>query len=482
MPEVPAAAPRRFPHLRRVVASVRFRVTALATFALFAVLAATGVALVLAQVRVLTGGLDESLERRADDLAALVGAGPPPAVLPGGEDDDVVAQLLGPDGTVVAASEALDDQPALPVPEGAVDGPVTVDPFLPDDDEEYRVLARLVDTPGGERTLLVAGELDDVTESSGVLAGSLLIAVPLASALLAALVWWLVGRTLRPVEAIRAEVAGIGGADLHRRVPVPPIDDEVARLARTMNGMLDRVEDGVRRQQRFVADASHEMRTPLARMRAEMEVDEAHPGTADTVATRRSVLAEVEGLQRLVGDLLYLARSDAGALDGASGVAAPAVERTAVDLDDLVLAGAATLRLVARDVRVDTSGVTAAQVLGSADQLARVVGNLADNAARHAASSVAFTLAEDGERAVLTVTDDGPGIPAEDAERVFDRFTRLDEARTGGRGGTGLGLAIARDIVRRHGGTIAVDTAPRAGDGPAGARLVVTLPLAPDGT
>jgi signal transduction histidine kinase len=472
----------RLPRVRRLVASVRFRVTALATFALFAVLVATGIGLVAAQVRILTGGLDASLERRADDLAALVAAGPAPDALPGGDDDEVVAQLLTPGGEVVAASEALDDEAALAVPEGAEDGPVTVDRLVPDDDEDYRVLARSVDTPAGERTLLVAGELDDVTESAEVLGDSLLMAVPLAAALLAGLVWWLVGRTLRPVEAIRTEVAGIGGADLHRRVPVPPVDDEVARLARTMNGMLDRVEDASRRQQRFVADASHELRTPLARMRAEMEVDEAHPATADPDATRRSVLAEVAGLQRLVGDLLYLARSDAEVTGGVSGEGAP--EPVAVDLDDVVLAGAANLRLVADGVRVDTSGVTAAQVLGRADQLARVVGNLADNAARHAASTVAFTLAEDSGHAVLTVADDGPGIPAADAERVFDRFTRLDAARTGGRGGTGLGLAIARDIVRRHGGTIAVARADGDGAdgdpaGPGGARLVVTLPLAP---
>jgi signal transduction histidine kinase len=234
-----------------------------------------------------------------------------------------------------------------------------------------------------------------------------------------------------------------------------------------MNTMLERVDDATQRQARFVADASHELRSPLTRIRSELEVDLAHTQGADLAATHRSVLEETVVLQHLVDDLLQLARTDAGA--------APASAPSPVDLDDIVLDLARRLRAGGR-VAVDIAGVTAVQVAGHAAQLARAVGNLADNAARHATSTVTLTLAEHDHSAVLTVSDDGPGIRPEDRERVFDRFTRLDDARTAATGGAGLGLAITRDIVARHGGTVAVDP-----DSHHGARFVVTLPISPEG-
>jgi signal transduction histidine kinase len=233
-----------------------------------------------------------------------------------------------------------------------------------------------------------------------------------------------------------------------------------------MNAMLDRIEDGTRRQRRFVADASHELRSPLARIRAEIEVDLEHPDGADPAGTSRSVLAETIGMQHLVDDLLALARSDAGA-------AAPA-RRTPVDLDDVVDRQARRLRADGR-VAVDSTGVGAARVLGDAEQLARAVGNVVDNAVRHARTAVALTVATSGDDAVVAVTDDGPGIPPERCDEVFERFTRLDGARAAGGGGTGLGLAIARDVVVAHGGTITVDP-----DHQPGARFVITLPRAPE--
>jgi signal transduction histidine kinase len=235
---------------------------------------------------------------------------------------------------------------------------------------------------------------------------------------LAAVVWWVVGRTLRPVEVAN------------------------------------------RRQQRFIADASHELRSPLARMRSELEVDLAHREGSDPWRTHRSVLDEIERLQRLVDDLLQFARTDAAGSPPAASV---------VDLDDLVLAEAERMRANGR-LRVDISALSAAQLVGDPDGLARAIRNLADNAAQHARTTVAFSLAESDGHAVLAVTDDGPGIPPGEAERVFERFTRLDPARQTD-GGAGLGLAIAREIVTRHGGTITVDP-----ERDAGARLVVTLP------
>ena len=266
----------------------------------------------------------------------------------------------------------------------------------------------------------IAGTLDDIAESTRVLAASLLVIAPAVAALLAVLVWWLVGRTLRPVEAIRAEVAAIGGADLERRVTVPPGDDEISGLARTMNGMLERVSTTVDRQRRFVADASHELRSPLTRIRSELEVDLAHPEVADPVATHRSVLEETVGLQRLVDDLLLLARSDAN-------VPAPTVDEP-VDLDDIVVRVARRAREEA-PVAVVVSEVRALRTHGDVRQLTRAVANLTDNAVRHATSMVTLTLAREGDVAVLAVADDGPGIPADQRDRVFERFARLDEAR-----------------------------------------------------
>jgi len=280
-------------------------------------------------------------------------------------------------------------------------------------------------------------------------------------------VWWAVGRALRPVEAIRARVDQITAAQLDQRVPEPATSDEIARLARTMNAMLARLEESADRQRRFVADASHELRSPLARMRAELEVDRAHPETADPASTADSVLTETVGLQRLVDDLLVLARGDAGALGGGGD--------TTVDLDELVDRLAARAR--ARGADIDTRAVRPVQVRGEPAQLERAVANLLDNAVRHAGLRVTVALdGSDGEQAELVISDDGPGIGPADAERVFERFTRLDDARTAGSGGVGLGLAIARDIAERHGGTLTL----RPGGG-SGAQFVLVLPVAREG-
>jgi signal transduction histidine kinase len=287
-------------------------------------------------------------------------------------------------------------------------------------------------------------------------------------ALLGVVVWWLVGRTLRPVEAIRSEVAEIGATELHRRVPEPATGDEIARLATTMNAMLARLEDATRQQQRFVADASHELRSPLTRIRTEAEValagvDRAGRDGVDVEATLASVLEDTAELQHLVDDLLHLARADAGAA---------AVQRRPLDLDDVVMREVDRLR--AGGHRIDPSAVSGAHVVGDAPLLARAVRNLLDNAVRHARQSVRVELGERDGVAVLVVRDDGPGIPADDRERVFERFTRLDDARTRDGGGIGLGLSITREIVEAHGGTIRI-----ADDGP-GATFVVELPARPD--
>jgi signal transduction histidine kinase len=458
---VPSESPLR--GVRRAVGTVRFRVTALATLLTAAVLVVGAVLLVNEQQSQLTENLDDRLRQRANDVSALVRNEDLPDQLAGDTDEDLASQVVDQDGDVVVQSSIIkSDRPIATLPPDESSELRTFE-RVPVDDGPFRVLSRRVRAQGDDLVINVAGSLDDIHESTTSLESALRVAIPIVIVVFAALIWWLVGRTLRPVEAIRAEVARIGGKDLDHRVPQPPGENEIARLARTMNEMLDRLEDATRRQERFVADASHELRSPLTRIRSELEVDVAHPDRADLRETQRSLLEETVELQRLVDDLLYLAQTDAGA-----GVDV----MTPVDLDDVVLRQARRLREDGR-INVDISGVSAAQIEGDADQLNRAIRNLAENASRHARSQVAFTLAETGHTATLTVSDDGPGIPPDQRERVFERFTRLDESRTKDEGGTGLGLAITRDIIERHGGSIAIDPAHSPGT-----QFVITLPFA----
>jgi signal transduction histidine kinase len=416
---------------------------------------------------VLTHGIDEALIQRADNIERDVVRDTFGRRLPreGGDPEDSFLQLLDADGSVVAATGNAAALPAATRPLGRGAGQVvrTVQD-VPLSNGEFRVLARpLENRTSGPVTLVVAKNLDDVNESVSILKRSLAFAIPVVTGLLALLVWWLTGRVLRPVESIRREVASIEGRELHRRVPTPGSEDEIARLASTMNEMLDRVEQATDRQRRFVADASHELRGPLTRLRSSLEVTIAHPHGVDAATLSRELLGDAVELQKLVDDLLFLARSESGSLE---------VPHQPVDLDDLVLEEARRLR-ERGTVRVDVSSVSAARTWGSADQLTRAVRNLSSNAERHAAQCVTFALREVDGRCELVVTDDGPGIAPEHRDLVFTRFARLDEARSRDAGGSGLGLAIVQDIVTRHDGRVVV-----VGHAGSGARFVVDLPRA----
>jgi signal transduction histidine kinase len=243
---------------------------------------------------------------------------------------------------------------------------------------------------------------------------------------------------------------------MHRRVPEPPTDDEIGRLARTMNAMLGRLQGAALRQRQFVSDASHELRSPVAAIRTDVEVALREGPAADWPAVGRAVLAEEDRLERLLSDLLVLAAGEEGGPVGAAPV----------DLAALATAEAARARRVPVEV---AAPATAARAAGSPDALRRALSHLVDNAARHARSRVVVTVAPGR----LVVDDDGPGIADDDRERVFERFTRLDDARARDQGGAGLGLAVVRSIAARHGGTARVDASPLGG-----ARLVVELPPA----
>jgi signal transduction histidine kinase len=286
--------------------------------------------------------------------------------------------------------------------------------------------------------------------------------LPFAVLLVALIARMVTGRALRPVEAIRAELSDITARRLGRRVPVPPSGDEIARLAVTTNATLDRLERSVAQQRRFVADAAHELRSPLANLRSSLEVATVHADRADWPAVVRTALADTTRLQELTDDLLLLARLDR---------ALPLPDRV-VDLAALV-----DEQVAERCHREQPAGyLTArtdapARVRGDEAHLGRLLRNLLDNAARHARGAVEVAVGPArGGGVVLEVRDDGPGIAPADRERVFERFTRLDDARGRDEGGAGLGLAIVRDIATRHGGTV------RIGDSVHGTRVVVRLP------
>jgi len=333
----------------------------------------------------------------------------------------------------------------------------------PPDRSGYEAAQREVDTQAGRITLVAQNSLDEVDRTVNSVTDVLLIAVPAMIALVGLAAWYFTGRALRPVEAIRQQAESITGTTMDRRVPEPDTDDEVGRLARTMNAMLDRLETSSRRQRQFVSDASHELRSPLASIRTNLEVALRNADRTDWSAVAGRALAEDVRMEDTVSELLELAR-----VDEAAGPT-PLASLPEVDLDELVLDDT----VQQRRVPVDTARVSAGRVHGRREQLTRVVRNLLDNAARHAAHAVAVELRSQDDTVELTVDDDGPGIPVDDRERVFDRFTRLDDGRARDAGGLGLGLSMVKAITEQHGGTVTIEDAPLGG-----ARLRVRLPAA----
>ncbi len=275
-------------------------------------------------------------------------------------------------------------------------------------------------------------------------------------------------RSLRSVERMRMEVEQITQQSLDRRVPETGAGDGIDKLAMTMNDMLGRLESSTMQQSQFLADASHELRSPVAGLLAQLDVATAYPDRVDTSVLLPKLNSQARRLQLLVDDLLFLSRSEAQVTHR------PAPTTSRVNLDALIGAEIDHQRSVRADPEFTFTGTKGVFVTGQQRDLERVVQNLANNAARHAASSVTLSVAVAGEMAVLTVADDGDGISDADAARIFERFVRLDEARDRDAGGSGLGLAIVHEIVRRHGGAISL-----VGQDRPGATFQVLLPLAP---
>ncbi|MFJ8804476.1 ATP-binding protein [Streptomyces sp. NPDC102490] len=462
--------------MSRLFGSVRARATLAATLVVAVALVAAGTAVLLSLRSNLLGEAGTQAERSARDVATALAVGTRYGELNLDVDDRPV-QVVDESGALVAASEDLEritgtgvdavkPQPSATAgdtgDEGSddeddsgdaldageigerttvSDGTATID----GDTEDYRFAAVPVETRRGDRLTVYAGA--PLSAEHGAVNTALtvmLIGFPLLLAVVAWVTWLVTRRALRPVEGIRREMAAITASeDLARRVPVPDTHDEVARLASTTNETLAALESSVERQRGFVADASHELRSPIASLRTQLEVAAAHPELLDL----DGAVADTVRLQRLAADLLLLARLDAGERPADARVDLAALAREAAE-------GRAG---------VSVRGEGAVRVAGSRGQLGRVLANLLDNAQRHARSAVEVSVRRDGDAVVVAVADDGEGVPAADRERIFERFVRLDSARSRDDGGAGLGLAIARDVAVRHGGTLTVHDAPAGG-------------------
>lgn len=459
----------RLAQLRRIrPAGVKVRSAFAAAAVVCAAVGFTGAGMIYAAKQTLTGNVTDSAAQRLGEVAAAIQSGDPVALeqtLRPSAGEQTAVQVVNPAGQVVAASQVLAGQPPMSTLRPPAGRTAWQEKYLPTagKDDRFRIAATTVATGAGNRTVLVAQSLRPVNETLELLSSATAVAVPLLALIVGAATFYFVGRSLHPVEAIRGRVAGITGRDLRARVPVPAARDEVAALADTMNAMLDRLQAASQAQRRFVADASHELRSPLATLQVGLEVMTPQSATAGQIERLRG---ETERIARLVNDLLLLARADEHELRP---------RRTDVDLDDVAYRQRQRLRGRRPDLSVEAN-VAPVRVNGDPHQLDRAVANLCENAGRHARSRVAITVRADGTSAILTVDDDGPGISRADRERIFDRFVRLDDSRARQDGGSGLGLAISREIVQGHGGTVHAAASPLGG-----ARLELRLPL-PDGS
>lgn len=450
------------PILRRV--GLRIRVAAVAC-------ATVGVALTIGAVllvAMLRGRLDNAATTaaslRARDIAALAEAGalPRQLALPG--EETAFVQVVDQAGAVIASTENVTGEPAISTarPVGTNALKLTI-PIPPLDQRSMRVIVIDAHTDAGTFTVYAGENLDNANDTTTAIVTVLAIGLPMLLLLVAAVTWWAVGRTLRPVREITSTMADITTSDLHRRVAVPSARDEIGQLATTVNATLARLDVSVEQQRRFVADASHELRGPLAALRADLEISITHPERTTWQTVARDTLGDVERLQHLTDDLLVLARIDSE------------LQRPHAPID-LALIVADALHAVRRqNIQVTTHGTdTPAIIDGDEFQLRRMVRNLIENAEEHATSHVNLTLQTTPGIVRLTVADDGPGIPPADRRHIFERFVRLDSARTRNFGGTGLGLAIVHDVVVSHHGSITItDTDPR------GSTFTVDLPIAP---
>jgi len=445
--------------------SLRARLTLVTSAGL--ALALTGAAVLLANaLRVsVTRELDDSARQGAVTVAALIDQGRLPSPVPVAPGT-LTVQVLDAQGRIVNVSPGADRLvPMLPLAEARTAARTGQARMLAGPPLGMPSLLRVVAVgASGHQIVIAAVSYAQAHDSLATLAKALFIGTPLLFGLLALVTWLVTGYTLRPIAELRRGAAEVTETGVPRDLPVPPARDEVRSLAVTLNDMLSRLAEAQQRQRDLVSDTAHELRSPIASIRAQLEVALDHPDGLDWTETARDVHADTLRLARLTEDLLLLAR-----LDGQH------LRRTPTDLS--AMCGSVAARYAAARVPVRADAPVPCVVAGDPDALSRLVVNLLDNAVRHAASQVCVSVRSEAGWAVLVVSDDGPGIPAEDAERAFGRFSRLDNARsrTGEEGveGAGLGLAIVRSTAEAHGGSVTLSDA-----GP-GLRATVRLPLGP---
>ena len=454
---------------------IRLRVAGAFAIAMAIVLAGTGWLLYVHLDSQLSLALDRGLRLRAQDLTTLVpGRGTPLAGANGApfvEEGEAFAQLVDDRGRVLDATRRLRTTPLLSAPElrAALGKAIFVDRrSVPGLDEPSRLLATPVERPGRKLVLVVGATRGDADETLESLRNELLIAGPIALALACVAGYVLAGFSLRPVESMRRRAAAISAETPGDRLPVPETGDEVERLGQTLNEMLARLEAAVERERDFVADAGHELRTPLALLRTELELALRHAESSEDLreAVRRSS-EEVDRLAQLAEDLLLIARSDRGKL---------ALQLETFDASDLLNSIARRFEWRAQEAGrvlrpVTTSGY---QLRGDRIRLEQALANLVENALRHGEGEVRLSVVPVNGLAELHVTDEGFGFPPEFLGRAFERFARPDQART--RGSSGLGLSIVRVIAEAHGGSAHV-----ANNDGGGADAWIALPIAAGG-
>ncbi|WP_223839022.1 sensor histidine kinase [Nocardiopsis deserti] len=448
--------------------SIRARVTFGAVAALAAV-TGLGLALTIFLVReAIVEQVRDLAAEEARDVADYIAVQRYPELIPGGESVLRIQVVARDSGEVLASSDALEGQPQLtaerpttsdPRVDTTVCGPVAgIDPRTCLLVSGYAV----DDTAYGDVVVLAAVGTPQVV-ATHVLEDALVVMSCVLLTITGLTVWYGVGRALRPVEQIRAQLDTLSVSDLHRRLPVPRSDDEIAYLARTANHSLERMEEAVTRQRRFVSDASHELRNPIAGMRIKLEMELSDPDPDPRMRERllSGLLSDTERLENIVADLLELARLDTGT--------APVQER--LDLPALIAEEFLSDRR-APELRLHSSGPV--HVDANRLRLVRLLTNLVANADRHARSRVDVIVRREDGFAVVEVHDDGTGIPPGERERIFERFARLSESRERDPGGSGLGLAISREIARAHGGSLLAGHSELLG----GAAFILRLPEA----
>jgi signal transduction histidine kinase len=444
----------------------------IATAVVAAVLAIAGILLVVATRSALYRSVETTATARAADIATQLTTGTSFTRVPlvRGISVQIVTE-----GTVVASTGDIEGQrPIIDVAGDTGASGIVVVPTLdvaenqgetPSDDGDegpFLVAVTGAHSNGRPSTVLAAASLSAVDNATRTLIPLITLGIPAITLLVALVVSRLTRRAFRPIDAMTRQADTISYSYLHRRITEPEPEDEIRRLAVVLNGMLDRLDTSAARQRQFTADASHELKSPVATLLTMAEVAESSPRGFTVEELAADVAGQSRRLAALVDDLLTLAQSDEHRLQ---------LHQEWFDIAEVVIGELAVASTTPLDI--DTSCLASGVVFGDRRRVGQVVRNLLDNATHHASTKIRVESLLAAGQVVLSIGDDGPGIPPADRERIFDRFVRLDKARSRQSGGTGLGLSVVRSIVDAHHGTIIVDRDHDLG----GASITVMLPV-----